>query len=69
VVSWYLAVLYEDGIDGPDTRAQAQDPNWQNYKWNQTDHLDAMLDNFTQIQAGKPKACFRITIPVAVPPM
>jgi hypothetical protein len=56
LVPWYLAVLYEDGTGGPDTRAQAQDPNWQTYECNQTDHLDAMLDNSTQVQAGKPKA-------------
>jgi len=41
----------------PSSRAQAQDPNWSNYKWNQNDVVDAMLDNSSAVRAEKAKAC------------
>jgi hypothetical protein len=37
----------------PASRAQAQDPNWSNYKWNQQDVLKEMLDNSTAAQQDK----------------
>jgi hypothetical protein len=41
----------------PASSAQARDPNWSNYKWNQTDVVDQMLDNSTAAQQDKAKVC------------
>jgi len=55
-----MADFYVDGTNAPDTRAQAQDPNWSNYKWNQNDVVDAMLNNSSAVAADKAKVCLFI---------
>lgn len=41
----------------PTSRAQAQDPNWSNYKWNQNDVIEEQLDNSSAVAQGKAKLC------------
>jgi hypothetical protein len=46
----------------PTSRAQAQDPNWSNYKWNQNDYIDPMLDNSSAVAANKAKMCLFVAV-------
>lgn len=39
------------------TSAQASDPNWSGYRWNQDDNLEQMLDASTKVASDKARAC------------
>jgi hypothetical protein len=54
-VTWKDALV--DPTLVPTSRAQAQDPNWSNYKWNSNDIITQMLDSSSAIAAGKAKMC------------
>jgi hypothetical protein len=47
-----LARCLVDDTVAPSSRAQAQDPAWSNYKWNQNDVFAKMLDASTQVGRG-----------------
>jgi hypothetical protein len=47
-------VLVNESL-APTSRAQAQDPNWSNYKWNQNDVITEMLNASTNVTANKAK--------------
>jgi hypothetical protein len=57
-----------DPVTAPASRAQAQDPNWSNYKWNQTDVVDQMLDNSTAAQQDKAKVCLFVATSATAQP-
>jgi hypothetical protein len=50
------AMLVNENL-APTSRTQAQNPNWSNYKWNNNDVIDEMLDDSSAVAAGKAKAC------------
>jgi hypothetical protein len=63
---WDAMMVNEN--QAPTSRAQAQDPNWSNYKWNQNDVIDEMLDNSTAVAQSKALACIFVATSATAQP-